>query len=215
MDIEKNIKAIRAKKGLLQKEVAEKMKLETPNYNRLEKKGNKTNIEQLQQIAKVLGVTLKEVLFGESENEQSEALLKLELEREKLTNFHFGILNHLRNINTYLPSKPVNTDIGEYLQPNDYKMFLTYRGEINGKSYTLAHWEKRINKEASYLLNNGHQDNIGKRLLNGSMATSKEREHAQIIQDTANQHIKTDNNLWAIHFINIEEFFKAVFKAIQ
>lgn len=212
MDIEKNIKAIRAKKGLLQKEVAEKMNLETPNYNRLEKKGNKTSIEQLQQIAKVLGVTLKELLFGESEKEQTNALLKLE--QEKTTNLYLGILNHLRNINSYIPSKPVKLDIGEHLQQNDYKVFLTYRGELNGQNYTLAHWEKSITKEESFLINNGYKNNIGKCLLNDTTATKKEREHVQNIQDTANQNIKTDNNLWTIHFINIEEFFKDTFGSV-
>lgn len=212
MDIEKNIKEIRARKGLMQKDVAEKMNMEKYNYNRLEKKGNKTSIEQLQQIAKILGVTLKELLFGESEKEQTDALLKLE--QEKTTNLYFGILNHLRNINNYIPSKPVKLDIGEHLRPNDYKVFLTYRGELNNQSYTLAHWEKSIKREESFFINSGSPNDVGKRLLNGMTATRKEREHAQTIQDTANQNIKTDNNLWTIHFINIEEFFKGVFDTI-
>ena len=92
-------------------------------------------------------------------------------------------------------------------------MFLTYRCELNSKNYTLAHWEQNINKEESYYLNNGYQENIGKRLLNGVSASQKELEQAVNVQDAANQNIKTDNSLWTIHFLNIEEFFKTAFKA--
>ena len=109
MDIEKNIKEIRARKGLMQKDVAEEMNMEKYNYNRLEKKGDKINIEQLKQIADILGVTLKELLFNEGNNEPSEIVLKqrIELKSEKLASLNIGILNHIKNINNYLPSKPL------------------------------------------------------------------------------------------------------------
>lgn len=218
MDIEKNIKDIRAKKGLMQKEVAEQMGMEKPNYNRLEKKGNKLSIEQLQKIADILGVSLKELIFNEVSTEETHLLLKkqLELEYEKSTTIYWGLLNLLRKLNTYLPTQPLQTDIGEDLQPNNYKIFLTYRCEFKGKHYTLAHWEKSISKEESFYIRNGHQENLGKRLLNkGPKTTQKEREHAAYIQDIAYQNIKTNHNLWAIYFLNIEEFFKSVFEALQ
>ena len=222
MDVSQRIKELRESKRLTQLNVADKLGLEQANYSRIERKGDKLTFKELKEIASAIGVTLKELLFDEGTTKQSEVLemayeiaqQKIVFEREKSASLTTGILNHLRNINNYIPSKPVKLDIGEHLQPNDYKVFLTYRGELDGQNYTLAHWEKPIKREESFFINSGSQDDIGKNLLNGIAATRKEREHAQIIQDTANQNIKTDNNLWTVHFINIEEFFKRVFDTI-
>lgn len=65
MDLAKRIKRIREEKGLKQYEVADKIGLERANYTRLENRGNKMTLEQLQQIADALDITLKELLFSE------------------------------------------------------------------------------------------------------------------------------------------------------
>jgi transcriptional regulator with XRE-family HTH domain len=66
MDISQNIKAIRDRKGLSQASVADLLQMERTNYHRLEKRGNKMTIEQLQSIADALGVPIVELL-GEKE----------------------------------------------------------------------------------------------------------------------------------------------------
>lgn len=66
MDISKSIRAIREDKRLTQLEVAEKLQMERSNYARLEARGNKLSVEQLEQIAGVLGVSLIELLTGEA-----------------------------------------------------------------------------------------------------------------------------------------------------
>lgn len=68
MDISKAIRTIREEKRLTQLEVAETLKMERSNYARLESRGNKLTVEQLEQIANVLGVSVMKLLFGDSEN---------------------------------------------------------------------------------------------------------------------------------------------------
>jgi len=65
MDIPKNIENITSRKGLQQKEVAERMGIERSNYHYFSKRGDKLTIEQAKQIAKALEVSLEEILFGE------------------------------------------------------------------------------------------------------------------------------------------------------
>ena len=65
MDISKNIKAVREGKRITQSEIARKLGIEPTNYPRLEKRGNRLTIEQLEEIAGALGVGLLELLTGE------------------------------------------------------------------------------------------------------------------------------------------------------
>ena len=64
--IVKRIKDIREAKGLKQKEIADKIGIEQANYSRFEKRGKKLTVEQVEQIADALGVTAKEILYGDS-----------------------------------------------------------------------------------------------------------------------------------------------------
>lgn len=66
MNITKKIREIRENKGLTQTDMGDKLGLEQSNYGRLERRGDKLTIEQLQQIASALGVTIKEILFSEN-----------------------------------------------------------------------------------------------------------------------------------------------------
>lgn len=68
MDIGKNIKAIREAKRIKQVEVAELLEVDNSYYAKLEKRGNKLTVEQLEKIAVALGVSIKELLFGEKED---------------------------------------------------------------------------------------------------------------------------------------------------
>ena len=69
MNISKKIREIREEKGLKQYEIADKLGVERANYSYLEKRGKKLSIEQLEQIAEALGVTVKEILFSEKSTE--------------------------------------------------------------------------------------------------------------------------------------------------
>ena len=64
MDISKVIRKIRDEKRLTQLELAERLQMERSNYARLEARGDKLTIEQLENIAGALGVGLLELLTG-------------------------------------------------------------------------------------------------------------------------------------------------------
>lgn len=72
MNISKNISSIREAKGIKQYQVAEILGIEPPNYSRLEKRGDKLTIEQLEKISVALGVSVKELLFGEKEESKED-----------------------------------------------------------------------------------------------------------------------------------------------
>ena len=84
MDVSKNIIAIREEKKIKQSEVADALNTERSNYARLEKRGSKLTLEQLEQIAAALGVTVDYILhYGEPEPENEKESEKIkELERE-------------------------------------------------------------------------------------------------------------------------------------
>lgn len=81
LSITQRIKAIRESKGLTQALVAEALELDRANYNRLEKRGEKMTLEQIQSIADALGVSLGEVLGIESSTEEGETGRVKELEK--------------------------------------------------------------------------------------------------------------------------------------
>lgn len=74
MDIGKNIKTIREAKRIKQIEVAAILGVDNSYYARLEKRGNKLSIEQLEEIAIALGVDLQELIFGENNNSSKQVL---------------------------------------------------------------------------------------------------------------------------------------------
>jgi transcriptional regulator with XRE-family HTH domain len=66
MDISKNIKAIREAKRLTQADLAERIGIDGSNYAKQEKRGNKLTVEQLEKIAGAMGVSVLELMTGES-----------------------------------------------------------------------------------------------------------------------------------------------------
>jgi transcriptional regulator with XRE-family HTH domain len=80
MSLSETIKAIRKEKRISQVEVADLLGMEKANYHRLENRGEKLTIEQLEKIAEALGVSAKELLFGEKQvNNNDERVKELEL----------------------------------------------------------------------------------------------------------------------------------------
>ena len=90
MDLSRNIKAIREAKNIKQIDVAKALDLDPSYYFRLEKRGDKLSIEQLEKIAGALGVSVLELMTGEPQkvenNENTERLEKRIRELEKWLN---------------------------------------------------------------------------------------------------------------------------------
>ena len=69
MNISQQIICIRENKGIKQSEIAQILNIEQSNYSRLEKRGNKLTLEQLEKIADALDVPLSEILGISTENQ--------------------------------------------------------------------------------------------------------------------------------------------------
>lgn len=78
MDISKSIRTIREERRLTQQDVADILEMERSNYARLEARGNKLTLEQLEKIGEALGASVFEIL---GQDEQVEKLLE---RKEKL-----------------------------------------------------------------------------------------------------------------------------------
>ncbi|MFN8347462.1 MAG: helix-turn-helix transcriptional regulator [Spirosomataceae bacterium] len=89
-DISKSIRTVREAKRFTQQEVAELLQMERSNYARLEARGSKLTVEQLEKIAEVLGVSVFVLLGQDEENidkswiDESQPLVFLE-EKDGLT----------------------------------------------------------------------------------------------------------------------------------
>lgn len=117
MDISKNISSIRESKGIKQYQIAETLGIEPSNYSRLEKRGNKLTIEQLEDLAKALGVTIRELMFGE----KLESLEETQSLKARITELE-SIIRDKEQLNSYLSEK--NAVCEEYLQEILDTMFL-------------------------------------------------------------------------------------------
>ncbi|OJJ16703.1 hypothetical protein BKI52_32880 [marine bacterium AO1-C] len=79
MDISKRIKTIRESKKMRQIDVANYLGMEQTQYNRWENRNKKLSIDQLEQIADALGVTVKEIMYGEETNESELQIQKTDI----------------------------------------------------------------------------------------------------------------------------------------
>ncbi|MEI7584424.1 helix-turn-helix transcriptional regulator [Runella sp.] len=93
MDLSANIKAIREAKRVKQLEIATALDIDPSNYAKLEKRGNKLTLEQLEKIAGALGVSVMELITGEAQTVQNDERVK---ELEILVN-HWKELAETRN----------------------------------------------------------------------------------------------------------------------
>lgn len=112
MDISKSIRTVREEKRLTQLEVADKLQMERSNYARLEARGEKLSIEQLESIAEALGVSLFALL---GQDEEIDNLLnekeKLEEEINNIIEAKLLLENYIeRSFNLFL--KQVEKDKG-------------------------------------------------------------------------------------------------------
>lgn len=85
MDISNSIRRLRESKHLTQQEVADKLQIERSNYARFEARGKKLSIEQLENIAQALGVSIFEILMDKPQSTgPSHKEIELEKENEQL-----------------------------------------------------------------------------------------------------------------------------------
>lgn len=107
MDISKNIKSVRQRKGIKQVDMATLMNLERSNYSRIENKGNDISIKQLQEIADALQVPLMDLIFPFESRSLSKAnnnLPKLIKENEDLLKYKSEVENIFKFITSYVPA---------------------------------------------------------------------------------------------------------------
>lgn len=78
IDISKRIKEVREAKRMTQAQVADKLSIERSNYHRFENRDKKLTFEQIENIASALGVTLKELIFGEEDQSKQKLLEKIQ-----------------------------------------------------------------------------------------------------------------------------------------
>ncbi|WP_298352831.1 helix-turn-helix domain-containing protein [Runella sp.] len=91
MDISSKIKAIREAKKIKQIDIANTLDLDPSYYFRLEKRGDKLTLEQLEKIAGALDVSVKELLFGEKQvNNNEERVKELEEENKQLNEWLYN-----------------------------------------------------------------------------------------------------------------------------
>jgi transcriptional regulator with XRE-family HTH domain len=76
MDIGQEIRKKREERKLTQTEIAEKIGIDTSSFARIEKKGNKLSVEQLEKIAGALGVSILELITGEPQKVQNDERVK-------------------------------------------------------------------------------------------------------------------------------------------
>lgn len=83
MNISDRVKSIRESKRFTQAAIAEALGMDRANYNKLERRGSKMSIEQLQSIASALEVPVVELMGVEEKREGTEQASKIEeLEKE-------------------------------------------------------------------------------------------------------------------------------------
>ena len=74
MSLGSTIKKIREQKGLLQKQVASELNIGPSNYNKLENGIREPSVKELQQLAKLFGMSVDQVLNFEGELPQEVTL---------------------------------------------------------------------------------------------------------------------------------------------
>ena len=113
MDMSKAIISTRESKGLKQSEVAARMNIDQPNYSRLEKRGKKLTLEQIENIAKALDVS-PNVLIGLEVEEMSN-----KDERDSLSKLNDDYKKRIEELESRLSSTEEATRVKDEL--NSFK----------------------------------------------------------------------------------------------
>ncbi|MCC5612669.1 helix-turn-helix transcriptional regulator [Nostoc sp. CHAB 5834] len=107
MDIAKNIKNVRERKGIKQIDMASRMNLERSNYSRIENKGNDISIRQLQEIADAMDIPLIELIFPQEFKgvlKSKEIIPELIKENEELLDFKDKVETIFNFLTSFVPA---------------------------------------------------------------------------------------------------------------
>jgi len=109
-NVYRKIKQIRELKGFKQDDLANHLGLVRSSYNKIENGKTALTIENLQKIADFLGVSVKEILFGDEQSSQSDSekdkrIREQEKDLENTVKFFKDFVNTLMNnlFNTIIP----------------------------------------------------------------------------------------------------------------
>jgi len=160
MDIRNNIKSLREQKGVSQYEMADRMNLDQSSYSRLEKRGNKLSIEQIQSIADALEVDLNSALgYEEPKPDVSTAQLsELQIKNENL-------LSEIRSLKSGISDK-------EQLLQYGAQKTMTYESFIINLYESILLDFMFNNKIGSLMIKNGETENIEKEIKVSGFATN-------------------------------------------
>lgn len=155
MTVTNKIAKIRETKGMSKADMAKALDMNFSNYHRLEGRGNKLTIEQVSSIAKVLGVSLIELLtWGEEKEIQEPAVDEYkEVQREMIRlqgrmieYLGQGVLRTILNSAWYEFANAQDLD-GNYLytdydsDPKTHIMFLKF-DEVKWEQFLSTYLEK-------------------------------------------------------------------------
>lgn len=124
MNISKNISSIRESKGIKQYQVAEFLGIEPPNYSRLEKRGDKLTVEQIEKIAEALGVSVKELIFGDKEENYSTLIEEKKHQVKKLVELNEQYLHTIKVLTGIVEDIKANSNAFEE-KMQDFKATLS------------------------------------------------------------------------------------------
>ena len=142
MDLSEAIKKIRAEKGITQAEIARRLNLERGNYSRLEGRGKKLTIEQLESIAQALEITLLDILtWGENTPKVQnieEKDKEIEVLRERVKELKENV-NDLREINSlHIENQKYREEAAKnyYKELKELEGKITWDGDDDDEIYT-------------------------------------------------------------------------------
>jgi transcriptional regulator with XRE-family HTH domain len=186
MDVGKKIQMIRVAKETKQSDVALAIGVDVSSYSRIERKGNKITIEQLQAIANALGVSLSELLELDVPVESENKIKELEKEIEKVKGKNTELDHAVGSLNAYLNSTLKHYVIKIAIE-NHYKTSysLSIQREVNTdwEFIGLYNSRKEVDEEFSRLDDTGEFtgfsceqeiNDIDRRKVYEIMANSKE-----------------------------------------
>lgn len=137
MDLSSNIKAIRNSKHIAQAEIARRLEIDASSYHRLENRGNKLTLEQIDGIAQALEVSRLELLtWGEESTPDGNA----------------DDVNRLRQRNTELESQLADkTQLQQYHNKQLQRMNLWFANYFRHEVWQVAHKLDMVDASVSYM----------------------------------------------------------------
>ncbi len=184
MNIETRIKEIRESKRIKLAEVAAVLEIDVSNYAKMEKRGNKLSIEQLEKISEALGVSVIELMTGKPQNSETSNKVLVK-ENEELKKRIDDLENSLKDkelINQYLSEK--NSICEEYLYEILDSIFMRVAIDHNNLGtmvYIKDNKETKITNQEFNKLTEQEQDKIFKYEVSYEFSESEIEQTMKVI----------------------------------